>query len=255
MPRRDEPGARRAQSTARSSRTEELKREVERLKEQVASLTAENTLLATEVSETRERLERCEIEERRLKDALARTESESREVSEQFVAVERTTTGFASLYIATERLHGSLDRHEVLLAIEEIITNLIGCEELAVFEIDRDAAALVLAASMGIDEARFARIPLGQEPIGIVAMTGEPYIAASSRGEEGVVDPALTACIPLKLGDTVTGVIAIFRLLSQKVGLTASDRELLELLIPHAALALHCCALNAQARGSIEACA
>lgn len=256
MPRRDDAGPRRARSVAKPS-AEEEPREVARLKKQVAALKAENALLAAEVAEARRKLDRCQCEGRKLKDKLAQTESESRQVSERVVAVERTTTSFASLYVATERLHGSLDRQEVLVAIQEIITNLLGCEELAVFELDAEGSALLLAASMGIQEAGFARIPLGDGVIGRVALTGEPYLAAPSGGpaSAGEGGPPLTACIPLKLGDKVTGVIAIFRLLLQKVGLTESDRELLDLLIPHAAMALHCCTLAAKAQGSVEAVA
>jgi GAF domain-containing protein len=44
----------------------------------------------------------------------------------------------------------------------------------------------------------------------------------------------------------VTGAIAIFRLLPQKVGLEEVDRELFELLATHAATALYCTQLHEQ---------
>ena len=53
-------------------------------------------------------------------------------------------------------------------------------------------------------------------------------------GEEGEV----CACIPLKIKDRVVGVIAIYRLLSHKTGLTSLDHKLIELLAGHAATAL-----------------
>jgi hypothetical protein len=55
-------------------------------------------------------------------------------------------------------------------------------------------------------------------------------------------------------GEVVTGAIAIFRLLAHKTALAAIDRELLSVLIPHAALALYCCALQTRVEsGPVEA--
>ena len=194
--------------------------------------------------------------------AFAKVEAERRELSAQFVDGERNQAGIASLYVATDRLHASLDRREVLVAIQEIITNLIGCEELAVFEVDASGSALELAVSMGIDEERFAFVSFGEGPIGQVASSGAPYFASapaksSRRGRTSshsleAEAMGLTACIPLMRGEVVTGAIAVFRLLAHKAALTEMDRELLSVLIPHAALALYCCSLQMKA-GSADA--
>jgi GAF domain-containing protein len=62
------------------------------------------------------------------------------------------------------------------------------------------------------------------------------------RTEGGSVDrqgdDAITACIPMKIGQRVLGVIAIFRLLPHKGGLNSVDLDLLDLLSTHAAVAL-----------------
>jgi hypothetical protein len=59
-------------------------------------------------------------------------------------------------------------------------------------------------------------------------------------GEEG-----LTACIPLILEGRVTGVIAIFGLLSHKAALEAVDCEIFDLLARQASMALYCTRLHA----------
>ncbi|HLM72642.1 MAG TPA: GAF domain-containing protein [Polyangiaceae bacterium] len=215
--------------------------------------------LAKEVESLRATVARLEGEKAALEAAFAKADGERKELSAQFVDGERSHAGIASLYVATDRLHASLDRGEVLVAIQEIITNLIGCEELAVFEVDASGSALKLAVSMGIDEERFASVPLSEGPIGQVASSGTPYFAqgsvkSSRRGKPSVrVAEAealgLTACVPLKRGEAVTGAIAIFRLLAHKSALTEMDRELLSVLIPHAALALYCCSLQTRAEG------
>ena len=54
------------------------------------------------------------------------------------------------------------------------------------------------------------------------------------------------ACVPLKLDDKVTGVIAIFGLLPQKGGIEELDRELFDLLATQAAFARYCTGLHAK---------
>jgi predicted RNase H-like nuclease (RuvC/YqgF family) len=231
---------------------QQWQREIDALKATLAGVEEEKARLEAAVEAARADCERLRAERRRLAESLARAEAERRELSAQFIDGERSHAGIASLYVATDRLHASLDRREVLLAIQEIITNLIGCEELAVFEVDASGSRLSLSASMGIDEGRYATVAFGEGVIGRVAATGEPHFASATAAAEA---PAVTACVPLKRGSIVTGAIAIFRLLSHKSALTGIDRELLSVLIPHAALALYCCALHVRAGGAIEACA
>jgi hypothetical protein len=236
----------------------ELREEVAALKAALVAVSRDKERLEATVASAHEEIERQRAERRLLAEALARADAERRELSAQFVDGERSHAGIASLYVATDRLHASLDRREVLLAIQEIITNLIGCEELAVFEVDASGTSLSLATSMGIDARRYATVGFGEGIIGRVAATGEPYFA---RPVEGPPTPRaraplpVSACIPLKRGSVVTGTIAIFRLLAHKGELTEMDRELLSVLIPHAALALYCCALQVHVGGPIEASA
>src|SRR5262249_53446882 len=138
-------------------------------------------------------------------------------------------------------LHGTLDRAQVLDAIEEIIVNLIGSEELAIFELTADGLALSLVACRGIEAARYRTIPIGRGQIGQTAETGELF-AAEPAGPKAVLpeERNLSACIPLVLDGRVIGEIAIFRLLSQKEGFTEFDEELFELLSRQAASALFC---------------
>ena len=155
------------------------------------------------------------------------------EQTEQAVAPLRDELDrLTNLYVATSRLHESLDRGEVLRAIQEIIINLLGSEELAVFELSEDGSALELVDSFGVEEKKFKRISMTGSQIGKVAQSGQ-----SVEGKEG-----LTACVPLMLGDHAVGAVAVFSLLPQKKadGLQQTDRELLELLRAQAGLALYC---------------
>jgi len=172
-----------------------------------------------------------------------------------------------NLYVASLRLHEGRLRHEVLLAIQEIVINLIGSEELAVFEVSPDGASLVLVSSFGVDASEYATIPMGQGVIGRVAQTGEAYLApaeehgkrrrggrterkaghAPSQGtREKSREADLTACVPLRLCGRVVGLLAMFRLLDQKPSLVDLDRELLELVSTQAGPVLYCAQVGAQ---------
>ena len=127
------------------------------------------------------------------------------------------------------------------------MANLIGSEELAIFEREPGSAELSLVASFGVDEAPLRHIAVGRGLIGRAAATGEVYV--HGEGDAGVAVPAeaqVTACIPLSLDGQVTAVIAIFRLLSHKPALAAADRELFDLLASQAAVALYCTRLHLQ---------
>ncbi len=146
-------------------------------------------------------------------------------------------TDHATLNVTTYRLKAASSRDEVLKAIREIVVDLIGSEELAVWTVDEAASALSLLHSDGIASWRYRTIPVGTGVIGRVAATGEPYLADDSGGEPDA--PDLTACFPLRFGEAVIGAIAIFRLLPQKPRLEKMDRQLLDSLGGHVAAALH----------------
>ena len=179
---------------------------------------------------------------------LQRAQADSERYAAQYRDLESQNTSLANLYVASYRLHGTLDRGEVLGTIQEIVTNLVGCEEIAIFEVNEAGTSLALAASTGIDPETYASVALGEGVIGRCARTGETFVA----GDEGEAPPpgegdaALSACVALRLDGRVSGAIALFRLLPQKSGIEAVDRELFDLLATHAATALHCASLHAR---------
>jgi GAF domain-containing protein len=168
---------------------------------------------------------------------------------------EAQVANLASLYVAVTSVHGALERPSVLTSVQEIVTNLIGSEEMAIFEIDAAHRRLTLLASFGIEPGRYQGISLGDGAIGRVAATGERLIRqdGGSLTEDG--DAALTACIPLKVAGRVVGVLAVFRLLPHKGRLDAIDIDLFDVLAAHAASALLFTRLYAASDGMIGATA
>jgi len=171
-----------------------------------------------------------------IQEELQRLSDERQELERKYVEVEKQNSDLTNLFVASQSLHLSLDRRQVLAAIQEIIINLLGSEELAVFEVSQDGKALELVDSFGLEPGKFSRIPLGDGSIGKVAKEGQPVVDdAAKKTSEG-----LTACVPLMLGNQAVGAVAVFGLLPQKQGLQPLDRDLLELLRAQAGLALYC---------------
>ena len=219
----------------------------EALRTLAASLEGETRRLNEQAVSLRFERDRCERELTRLQVQLDRVRDESELFSSRYAEVEQQNSNLANLYVASYRLHGTLSRKEVLDTLQEIVANLIGSEEAALFEVDADARVLNLAAAFGVAPEAYRTIPLGSGLIGRAAVTGEIYVAdpgAPGDGEAG--EEHLTACIPLVLDGRVSGAIAIFRLLPQKAGVEDVDRELFDLLATHAATALYCTRLHAE---------
>jgi GAF domain-containing protein len=207
------------------------------------SLLDDNQRLHRSLAELQVELATRQQMEEILRRRVETIEEESRGFTARYVEVEQQNTNLANLYVASYQLHGTLDRDRILEAIKEIVINLIGSEELGIFEmID---GRLELVGSFGIDEAEWETVPLGYGVVGLTAETGLRFIAGEILQPSGR-EEKLTACVPLKLDEQVVGAIAIFTLLPQKPGLEPVDLELFDLLASHAASALYCTRLAAK---------
>jgi hypothetical protein len=212
--------------------------ENQKLRVATATLQSDKARLDQQVFTMREELEHHRHQELKLERELADIAAENRHYSEEFVVVEQQNSSLANLYVAMSRIHSTLDRDEVLATVIDIVEFLVGCEQIALFT--RDGELLRLAASKGIDAARWASVPLGEGAIGRTAVTGEAWLTSpDAPGPD-----ELTACIPLRLNGGTSGVLALFRLLPQKGGKLASiDHELFDLLGTQAANSLYCATL------------
>lgn len=216
----------------------------EALRALAASLEAEMNRLHEQVVTLRAANERYESEHARLSAQLDSTRAESQSYSSRYAEIETQNSNLANLYVAGYRLHGTLDRKEVIDTLQEIIANLIGSEEAGLYELDERKQTLELIASFGLAPDAQRSVPLGSGRVGQAASSGEIFVAEPGASAAD----GLNACIPLKLDGKVTGAVAIYRLLPQKSGFEEVDRELFELLATHAATALYCTALHARLR-------
>jgi hypothetical protein len=194
----------------------------------------EKRRLEAELALAREAVAHAQSERDRLRARVGELEAENQRISDEYVAVQERSTELTQLYVALERLHGGLARADALAAIQEIVINLVGSEELAVFE--RRGGALALVHAFGVAPRVLDRLRLGEGAIGRAA-AGTAYVAG--RGAEtGEGEEDLTAALPLRAGGEVAGVLAVFRLLGHKPLLGESDDAVFDLLSTHAGLAL-----------------
>jgi hypothetical protein len=227
----------------------EIKSQNERLRVMVAALESDRSRLQVEkirlqeqLMNVREDLAQRMDEHNTLLRRLSEVQRENESVAGRFVEIETQNTNLANLYVAGYQLHGSLDLTAVLAAIKEIVINLIGSEDFAIFERDGEDRLRMID---WFDEAPsvFREVSFGDGIIGQVAATGQPFVANGDQGRS----VGMAACVPLQVDGRVTGAIAIFRLLPQKHdGLEALDEELLGLLASQAGIALYCTGLHAQ---------
>ena len=161
--------------------------------------------------------------------------AENEELRRSCAKLELHSSNLANLYVASYQLHTSIDRDAVLRVVQEIVVNLVGSEEVAIFEGGGEGKEFVLTSSFGIDTDRLSRFRLGDGPIAQRVRSGNIYVNPNAGAR-----PEITACIPLSIGPSLFGVILIFRLLDHKTELQPVDHEIFDLLAVHGATALYC---------------
>jgi hypothetical protein len=239
------------EETQRYSQT--LLAENERLRAENVMLAAAQQALRDEIATLREGMLRRENARLELEARLKNMEDENHRFAREYSDVEQQNANLANLYVASYQLHGTLDRDEVLGTIQEIVSNLVGSEEMGLFELDSASGALELVRSAGIDASAFRRVAPGQGLIGRVARDGRTHVTERDGLEGARVEEAqITACVPLKLRGKVMAVLALFRLLPQKPALEPLDQELFDLLADQAAMALYCTCLHRRFGGQCQ---
>jgi hypothetical protein len=162
---------------------------------------------------------------------------QQRSVREQ---LERNHFLLGRLNAASTRLVQTLEQGDVFEAVAEIIANLIGSEEIAIFNYLAATETFSLAWSWGLEPSALQPFESGAGMFGRAVHQGISQF--QERQPDGVLLPHeknLTACIVLKSSSGVVGVIAIFGLLPQKNCLEWADYEMLKFLETYAAVAIH----------------
>ncbi len=218
--------------------TEELLKENERLRFKIASLESGGGKAGPgEMTELQRRVRDLEEKLAEMQARHKRVEEENKEFADRYIEIEEQNNNLANLYVASYQLHSTLDYKEVVRIVQEIVINLIGAEVFHLFTVSEKTPQLELETSEGQTPGRSV-IPLGEGVIGKAAQSGENYFAVSVARREPSPYEEPIAVIPLKIKESVIGVISINKLLFQKTAFTTMDYELFTLLAGHAATAI-----------------
>ncbi len=226
--------------------TQRVMREVlaenEKLREIVGTLDRDNEVLHEQLATLTTELDIRKQKEEALRRKLDDIGSESSKLARQVAEIEERSANLANLYVASYQLHGTVNREAVLGAIGEIVINLIGSEQFAVFE-RRNGGAFRLLTSFGIAASEYESLSEA-DALGRLIASGETKLYGQPASSDGL--PPLVACVPMKIDDEIVGGIVIFALLPHKQELADLDYELFDLLGSHAGTALYCTALHAE---------
>lgn len=232
----------------------ELHDEISALRELAERFEERKSKIKARADELEADLDRQLGESTALIERFRETDERYRKLAADYAAIEEQNTSLSNLYVASYRLHDTMEQGDVVEVIQEVIINLVGSEELGIFELSPDGRSCKLLGSFGLDTKRYRTIPVHGGLIERVVSAGEIVVVRARDLERALPhEQRMTACIPLKLRGLVMGVVAIFGLLPHKRGLTRIDYELFELLSSHAATSLYCGSTNARVGGSVQA--
>jgi GAF domain len=179
----------------------------------------------------------------RLQKRIEREQQERKRLAQGYFELQKRCTTLTRVQVAAERLLVPQSSAEVYTAIQEVVANLVGSEQMGVFLFDRQTCNLRLVASCGIDSGQYSAVALNSSLIGRSAATGNLFIANRPIGRDPVdwrlgYEGPLTACIPLRRDGLPFGAIAIFGLLDHRESFDAEDVELFEAIAKWTSLAL-----------------
>lgn len=133
------------------------------------------------------------------------------------------------LQAAQRRLRESVSRADTLEAIREIVTNLLGCEEIGLFTVEPGNSGLLW--SFGIDPERHGTLDTFEESALHRVLQGEFHVApVVDEGEANHTHPPLRVFIPILLNGRTVAVLVMVKLLPQKLGFDEADINLVKLL-------------------------
>jgi hypothetical protein len=138
------------------------------------------------------------------------------------------------LEAARKRLAESSGQEDALEGLREIVANFLGSEEMGLFKVDRRAATFRVFWSFGIDAENYD-LPRALGEAGLQrVMRGECHVELPAHSlSSGVAK--IQAFVPICSANQTVAVLAILRLLPQKIAFDRSDMELFKLLSKEAA--------------------
>jgi hypothetical protein len=143
----------------------------------------------------------------------------------------------ARLRAARNRLAESRNQEDAIDGLREIAATFLGSEEIGLFQVDRETAKFQVIGSFGIDPEEYDLLKtIGESGLARL-MSGECHVELGTCDRFGAADKA-QAFIPIRRANQTMAILAVLRLLPQKIAFDKSDMELFKLLSDEAAMPL-----------------
>ncbi len=222
--------------------SEELLGEMEKLREEIQSLEAENARLKAHVASDDAikrlliKIKELEVEKEELIAHSIRPPSANDEFAERFAEVENELANLGTLHIAGLQLHTGTTVRRALRNIKELCAQFLGAAQFVVYLATDDGSALVPISVDGLSQKEAREISV-DDHVGKAFASGQITYEKNADPSKGSIDsPA--AVIPIGVSGHIMGAIAIFRTLPQKTSFVGVDHELFKLLAAQAGPAL-----------------
>lgn len=133
---------------------------------------------------------------------------------------------------ARKRLRECATQSEACEAIREIVSNLLGCEEMALFHLRPHNTHLSLIWCFGVEPAACHFSAAFKDAALPCVMAGEHYIQQGDthHGAAAARHARVSALLPIKFNGGIAGALALLRLLPQKAMFDPLDHEVFNVL-------------------------
>jgi regulator of replication initiation timing len=222
--------------------SEELLGELEKLREQIESLEAENARLKAHVAsddairKLLAKISELEAEKEELIKKTSRSGPSPDDFAERFAEVESELANLGTLHVAALQLHTGTTVRRALRNIKELCAQFVGAAQFVVYLATDDGAALVPIAVDGLTQKEAREVSV-DDHVGKAFKSGKIVYDESGDPSQGSVH-APAAIIPFGVSNHKMGAIAIYKTLPQKTSFSGVDYELFKLLAAQAGPAL-----------------
>ncbi|MET0342713.1 MAG: GAF domain-containing protein [Polyangiales bacterium] len=189
------------------------------------------------VQQLRVTIERFQQESATLLRGASSLEDFLQQQEKRYADLEQELNDTALLYVASYQLNSRREPKEVLRQVRELLEQLAGVEQFALYIAGADGELLLPVAARNLAPSELA--PLSPRDRALdAARAGRCAVLSEAEplGQGSLTQPI--AAIPLLLGDRLVGAVLVLKLFEHKTRWAHVDHQLFSLLATHGAPAL-----------------
>jgi hypothetical protein len=134
------------------------------------------------------------------------------------------------LYAASQTLLLAMREERVVPALVEICSNLLGCEQLAIVEIERHTGTVLFLGEEGLSPEKREVLIRNEDVLEPRITPGSAWGPSDENGDSALISLGISALVPLWRDQKSSGALVLFQLLPHRRRYEMEDREVLQLL-------------------------